>query len=510
MSTNEIVKQLRACEKVAPVSRYSTKHIHLADNPMIVAFVRMAGESRPWGIAYGQLKDKSPKVLTAGDGRNREEVARIAEEFAATLLTYCRAEGYTFDPITKENYQLSAIPQIWVPDDRHVEMFHHLEYAYWRTRKDDDRNTPLTALARLSGWIFREYNKKGQQFIIDSAKALRDSYVFPTDTSSLGSLTTAIAWFGKGRDLQKKRVVAREAANQRVSTTLDPNLDKKVLVPLVDQRADLLRAGKSITSVNKKIHDELSPELVARWSAVKDAYVILANDTRDENAGVRSLIENSLDRYVSQFQRLELRIQDPTEGPAFTPHPETDFHGSAAAAAYYKMSQAESAYIATLIHYDKELQAESLASGHSFLGKVKRIDNLGVGRSTRAIWTLEVEMTDLLRLREGESYAILGNPKSSFTVREVTLLKENLLQIEGEWFSPRAGQLLAAANTKPLDSSWINDRVMFVPINSSHFENMRSKAVWDAAHGIGAWLTHGRAPAPVVDNLIDDITQLQN
>ena len=88
MSLRELVRQLNAVKSARPIHRYSTLHMRIDSNPMLVAFVRMAGESRPWAIAYGRLKDETPIVLSVPDGRNRIAVSEMCEEFAEDFLEY--------------------------------------------------------------------------------------------------------------------------------------------------------------------------------------------------------------------------------------------------------------------------------------------------------------------------------------------------------------------------------------------------------------------------------------
>ena len=510
MSTRDVVRQLEALKISRPVPRYSTLHVRLVDNPFMVAFVRMAGESRPWGIAYGRLKDAAPRIVTAGDGRNRESVAEICEELGVAMLQYFRAEGHTFNPITKENLDTEDLPQIWVPGERHVEMFHHLEYAYWRVRKDDDRTQPLHAFARLSGWIFRESGRTGQQQIIDASRALRDAYAFPADTLSLGNLTTAVAWFKEDGVLPEKRIRVRRVGEQRVSPTLDPSLDKEILAPLVEQRAELLKAEKSLTLVEQRIHEALAPELMARWNSMVDAFHILANDTRAENIGVEKLVQSTMEKYVAEYQRVERGMLDTTGGPIFTPHPETDFHGSAAAAGYFRMQAADVAYTALLVHDDDELCAEALASGHAFLGEVADVWDSGVGRSTVPNWQVRVQIGEISRLREGENYSLAKNPKSTVAIREVEVVDEEHWSVHIEWKSPKLKEVSGPISAMPLNPNWIGKRLIFVPCDTSALTAKQAQAVWDAKEGVGAWLTHGRAPVQVEETVVDDITQLQD
>ena len=83
MTGEQVVERLKAWAAAKPLPRGSTRHIHIADDRdlLIVAFVRMGGESAPWGIAHG-LPGKKPSTLIVPEGRNRTLVADMAAEFA--------------------------------------------------------------------------------------------------------------------------------------------------------------------------------------------------------------------------------------------------------------------------------------------------------------------------------------------------------------------------------------------------------------------------------------------
>lgn len=508
MSVRELVRQLNAVKEAKPIHRYSTLHMDINENPMIIAFVRMAGESRPWAIAYGLLGDKEPKVLSVPDGRNRIAVSEMCQTLAENLLEYFRVAGYTFDPITKDDYGSDEFPQIWVPSSRHVEMFHHLQYAYWRVRKGDDRTQPITAFARLSGWLFRESTRLGQQAVVDAAKLFRDSYVFPSDSSSLGHLGTCIEWFDEHEDLKGARFAVREATLLRDSPTLDPDLDSKIFNPLLEKRTKLVSENQSVSIIDKQIADALSPEVIRRWNLVAKSHAIIKSDSREINPGVRDLIGDTYESFYSNFQRIEENLKDPDLGPAYTQHPETDFHGSAAAANYFAMTAADTAYLATLVHYDEELQAEALASGRAFIGEVRKVEDLGVGRTTTPIWTIRIEILEQLRIREGERYSPLVASGHGIQIRSVEIVDSSTLLVSAEWTDRKTKSIEYPLDLRPADLGWVGSRVMFVPKDGSDFDKGKSRAVWSAASGPGAWLTHGAAPVQVEQAIVDDITQL--
>ena len=83
----------------------------------------MGGESAPWGLAYGH-PGKTPKVLTVAEPRTRDAVADIMLEFAPSLLTHVHHPQFSsFGPDPE-----ARLPpfQIWLPNDTHLEMLHHL------------------------------------------------------------------------------------------------------------------------------------------------------------------------------------------------------------------------------------------------------------------------------------------------------------------------------------------------------------------------------------------------
>src|SRR4051812_49083516 len=100
MTVREVSQRLRAWDTGSPVARYSTIHhaVVPADQALVVAFVRMAGESRPWGIAWGTVGSE-PKISAIPDGRIRDDVSLLCAELAEDLLEHMRVHNWTFDPV---------------------------------------------------------------------------------------------------------------------------------------------------------------------------------------------------------------------------------------------------------------------------------------------------------------------------------------------------------------------------------------------------------------------------
>ncbi len=186
MTADEVVRRLRAYEKGRALPRGETLRVRRlpASSILVLAFVRMGGESAPWGIAFGR-PDKAAEVLTVPEPRNRDDVAAMVAKLAPTLLAHLhhpQHSPYGPDPDV-------AVPpfQVWLPNDAHVDMLHHLSYAYTFARfGDPSRVARLQAVGRACGWLFREAHRPGQTVVMSAARQLTESYTFPAETTRQG------------------------------------------------------------------------------------------------------------------------------------------------------------------------------------------------------------------------------------------------------------------------------------------------------------------------------------
>ena len=148
MSLNELVDRLKAWEQGAPLPTTETLPFPRVPDAerLVIAFVRMGGESVPWGVAIGR-PDQAPKVFTAPDPRNRDAHAELVRAFAETLLAHVGHPRYSDvststgtpseQPFPSQSLRLR---QLWTPGPTHVEMLHLLEPthdAWFKQRLDD-------------------------------------------------------------------------------------------------------------------------------------------------------------------------------------------------------------------------------------------------------------------------------------------------------------------------------------------------------------------------------------
>lgn len=523
MSAREITKKLRAWEAGRPIPRYDTIHHAIVpeSQALIVAFVRMAGESRPWGIAWGTV-DNQPTISTVPDGRVRDDVAVLCAEFAEDLLGHLRVHNWTYDP-AQQGEQPSELRQIWFPNGQHTEMLHQLSYTYSQTRFGGTNRDILQALGRLAGWMFRETSRRGSQHVINASQSLREAYIFPAQDARTAHLGFQLAWLETVGGRDARLVAAQAAEGFTISATMDPALDRgdaahgqPGLVDLVEKWQESRRNGALDTGAAAAIQAILEPELRRRWELTQRAYRLLADNDRPVNAGCRELVAEAQGEFWYQHQRLELKLNDSSLGPAFVPHPETDYHGSAAASRYLEYEAADEAFIGRLIHDDPELFEEALDSGHAIRGEITAVQDLGVGRSRRPVWTLRLAPDAINRLREGGRMTPYGSPGHETTVLNLEF-SEDALEVTVEWIGRKTMPLAAGLGARPIDAVWVGQQMAFVSSDAADLTKRRAQRVWGARQGPGAWLTHGRFPAQVViqgddggtDLLVDDVRQIE-
>src|SRR4051812_9698987 len=116
MTSDDVVRRIRAYEKGCALPAGETLRLPRLQpiQQLVVAFVKMGGESSPWGIAYGH-PDKPPTILSVPEPRRRDDVADMMSRFAPVLLTHLNHPQYSpFGPDPE-----SQVPpfQVWVPND---------------------------------------------------------------------------------------------------------------------------------------------------------------------------------------------------------------------------------------------------------------------------------------------------------------------------------------------------------------------------------------------------------
>ena len=513
MTGDEVVRRLRAHQQGRALPSGETLRLPRLDaiQQLIVAFVKMGGESAPWGIAYGP-PNKLPTILSVAEPRRRDDVAEMMAKFAPVLLTHLNHPQYSrFGPDPE-----AQVPpfQVWLPNDSHLEMLHHLAYAYSFTRAEDlSRRKRLRALGFASGWLFREAQRPGQVIVAVAAQVLREAYTFPAEMTRQGHLGFLLAWLQSSGNRDVRLLAAAEAERQPVSTSLDPADERNELQPYLDMfneagdSGDTGRAERGRRNIEKFLHRELE----RRFRLTADAIEVMRRDPRRENQYLHKLVDESMKEHVLQYRRIEAKKDDAEDGPAFTPSPETDRYPAAAGSRYYIQQASEEFRELLLIHDDRELQAGVIAAGEGIAGTIVDVWDEGEGRRKRPIWLVETDSDLPLRLREDAEVCVVGLRDRKLRILEIAprqpsgrVFKLEVTALKNE---PRGN----TGSVRPAtDPRLKRTRVVLVKTSMDQISRRKSGMIWKKDVP-GAWLTHNVPNvigADLPEEVAEDLTEI--
>jgi hypothetical protein len=408
----ETIFRLRAWKEGKPLRRGEKINVSVADDDdlMIIAFLRMGGESRPWGVAFGNCGTK-PEVLTVPDGRNRTLVADMMADFGSTLLGFFRHPAFSTE--SPANYETDTPRQIWLPGPTHVEMFHLLALAYARTRFQRDDVELLRRFGNLANCLYIEHQRPGQQTVVSAAAALRDTYYFPSAAIRQAHLGHLLGWLNGGNSRTRRLAAATEAEENSVATTLNPGHEERALEPEVErwnkarQSSDEAAMSASARTINRL----LTEELIRRWHLTCDSIQQLRSDRRDRNPGLADLVKSGKKQFYELWGERALREYDGQQ--PYWPNVYTDRSPRTSARRFIsRIAESEEARF-HLVHGDRELQREELADGHGVIATVVKVDR------TEPHWRLKYSYPELPTLSAGDHLVLASLKTLKLIVDEV-------------------------------------------------------------------------------------------
>lgn len=401
----DVVRKLEAYKEGRPQPRGSTINTPVAtpENLAALAFVRMGGEARPWGIGF-QLESSGPLILTVPDGRQTEPIGEMLTQLSGALCGFLgsplfKGDGADFNPPDVE-----TLRQVWLPNAAHLSMLHviNLRYTFARADEGSARTEALRALGRACGYLFREAGRVDEVGVIDASQALREAFTFPVDDIRGQHLGLLIAYLKQAEERESLEEAVEAVERQPVSPTLDPALERDDLSSLVDAYNSLARDEKvaKAEGVGGEIREILSEEIARRLNLTLEAARILRSDERPVNTGVDELVAQSISTKVWEYLDLEEAIAggNPTYGP---PSAETDRQAKGAARRFIRMAGADEIRTGALLLNDREMVEEAIAAGDGIRGTVVDIQRRvpeGKKRSSK-FWIIEVPLSSPFRLK---------------------------------------------------------------------------------------------------------------
>lgn len=498
VNSRTLVRRLRAWNVGAPVARGTTIHTGVSDedNRFLLAFVRMGGESRPWGVIW-KAGTGTTKVRSVGEPRTRAFVDEMLVELAVDLAVHLGhpAYGDTHGPTSSEPMELGELPQIWVPNASHIDMLHFIAYAYSRRKGSEEADIALRMLGRMSLHLFLESRRPGQQIIVDASRALRSAYDFPCEDARQAHLGLLVSWIENRGDRDKGVEAALDAERLSIAISMDPALERDPLNDLVDDyNKSRTNRGKGSTSIERQIHAVLSEELNRRLDLTKRAIAHIEHDERDYNEGLNDLTRKTADQLFYGLMRAEQRAFDQGKEP-FYPDPETDRDPRTAAHRYYMNSASQDRERSALIHFDRELEAEAINDGAAFRGVITSVEDEGSGRKTIPVWTIVDSSPGALSLRQHDKVCVVGSPKRVAVIREITPHANGSLELEVEIIELKTKNnadwphRMAGA-----DQSWLGQAVTLIGTSFASMTERKAQKAISRDSAPGDWMIGAVTP----------------
>ena len=440
----QTIYRLHAWKEGKPIPHGEKINVHIADDDdlMIVAFTRMGGESRPWGVAFGN-KGSKPTILAVPDGRRRTLVADIMADFGKELLCFFRHPAYSKN--TPANFESDSARQIWLPGPTHIEMLHFLALAYARTRFQRDDVELLRSLGNLANCLYIEQQRPGEQTLISAASALQNAFHFPSASIRQAHLGHLLGWLNGGTSRGQRLISATQAEEDSVATSLNPELERKKLDSEVDRWNDAQKKNdsKASASAESAIYKVLSKELERRWNLTSDAVECLRGDRRKRNTHLQKLVTSGAKTFYNLWGK---RAVDEYDGnPPYWPNVYTDRNPRTSANRFLLRNGQSSDSRSQLVHGDRELQREELAAGHGLIVKVMKVHSAGDR------WTLKYTYPDLPTAEAGKRLLVAGFPNNTLIVQDVDHASRTM-EVEPDW--DRAKTYLGATAPAAKDKSW--------------------------------------------------------
>jgi len=415
MNSFEMFRVLEAHRRGFPVPRGDTLRVDVAEpeDILLVAFVRMGGESVPWAAGIRRPGGPTERFWTP-DPRKRTELARALRPFGKALAGFLRAPSRPLPP---------RHPQVWVPDPTHLDMLHLLALRYlWTRFEPPGEETPgehvedLRRLGRAANWIFHDSQHPGQTLCAAATEALRFAHAFPSDPTRQSHLGFLLAWLDPEGDGTSRARAAAGAEALSASVTLNPEVEREELVDAVDRHG---RAGDPAVRehVGNRIGEVLAREIDRRLDLLEAALETLRRDPRPRNPGLTELRLGTMER-LEEYRSTEEKAERGER--VYLPGPETDDHPRKAAELFVKREKAGQIARSCLLFQDRELQDEAVAAGDAIRGTLIDIGCQALPRTRRILWTVRAPGTTPLRLRRNDDVACPALEGSKLRIESVS------------------------------------------------------------------------------------------
>ncbi len=400
MSLFSALARMEALEVGRAQPLATVRHVHLAEEPLVIVPLKMAGEAAAPLAAMVGTSRTGAQLLIVPQPRNRDLRFAFAADLAEVVLKHLAAQQDSTETVeikkgeqkgeTYERY-LRA-PQILVPNRPGLDFLRLLGRSTRFRKADGPWPVPVTVplLGRWLTWFADRSAYPGSSVLCAMTDLLSLHWATGQSAHEDGNLTAQLGWISPPPGLTGADA-ARDAEDPLLhppaGPSTDPGFDNEVLAPLISAY-DGAAEGPARSHVEQRIRKALGTQLEPTWDLMWKGVDLLR--TLPEGASVP-------DRWTGDresFTRFEGSIEE-----SF-PQARRD----SAVAAARRLASLESTaarYSVQRALDDPLIMAERRLAGEAFAGEVVWSDPDNVNEKDRPRPLLRIRTADAVRVEPG-------------------------------------------------------------------------------------------------------------
>ena len=485
-----------------PVS--TVRHVHVAERPLVLAALTMAGEANaPLAAMVGDAPD-SARLLVVAQPRNRSErfafaadLARIVTGYLSDCESSLRASRAEAEPgrsgsAGQPGANWPKIPQIIVPNEATIGFLRLLGRSTRLRRADGEYpvDPAVPVLGRWLTFLAERAELPGSSLLLAATEALALHWATGQSAVEDRNLAALMGWIDPPAGMTGREAAA--AAEDPVSSppagpATDPSFDNEVLAPLIAACGRTEIGSEQRERAVLLLQDSISGLLVPTWRLIWRAIDLLRGLTAGGSVNGRR--ESDCDAFLEYGEYVS---------NGGTPQPRRD-SAVAAAQRLNRLERAQASYAAQRAFDDPLVMAEYRMTGETFGGPVVaaepgRVDQSGKRRVLRPYIT--VETFDLVRVGPGDKLTSPSRRAQSATVVSVSPLAGARASVVLELAGGMGRSLVAAPGSVPA----VGERVCYTTLTDSY----QPRGVFPERENT-PW-THGGPPAAYVP-VRDDVAE---
>ncbi|WP_054813275.1 hypothetical protein [Nocardia arizonensis] len=299
MSVLTALARVRAAHAGRAEPLATVRHYHLADRPLVLIPLRLAGEAAaPLAVMLGTDRD-DPTVMIVPQPRDRVLRLRFVEALAGHVLPHIASYLDAAEDITDRSGEVVGrrcldAAQLWVPNTGGVDFLRLLGRSVRYHRVDGPNPVPpeIPLLGRWLTWFAERAERPGSAVLLPMTSVLAMHWATGQSALEDANLAALLGWIAPPPGLSGARAAAL-AEDPLISPpagpATDPGFDNEELAPLVDAYDTAVDDidGTAKTVAAQRLEQALRAQLEPTWRLMWRGLDLLAELPEAANVPTR-------------------------------------------------------------------------------------------------------------------------------------------------------------------------------------------------------------------------------